>query len=144
MVTADSSAVRVEAAEPEGPLRLLAFVLDCPNPRALAQFYGRLLGWEIDEGESDPEWVELADPFGGARLAFQQDPEFRRPTWPDAELPQMAHLDVRVSSLDAAHERALAAGARQLPQPPDRREASFRVYADPVGHPFCLCAGAGS
>ncbi len=141
MVTADSGGVRAEAAETGNPLRVLAFVLDCPNPQVLARFYGRLLGWEIDEDESDAEWVELADPFGGARLAFQHDPEFRSPTWPDAELPQMAHLDVRVSSLDTAHEWALTAGARQLPQPPDRHEASFRVYADPVGHPFCLCAG---
>jgi hypothetical protein len=128
-------------ASPEAPLRLCAIALDCPDPRALAEFYGRLLGWQIDEAASDDRWVELADPAGGAPLAFQLDPEYLPSTWPDRERPQMMHVDVRVRSLDEGHERALAAGARPLPQPPDRLDADFRVYADPVGHPFCLCAG---
>jgi catechol 2,3-dioxygenase-like lactoylglutathione lyase family enzyme len=118
---------------------LAAFVLDCPDPRALAEFYGRLLGWRIDEAASDDRWVELADPAGGAPLAFQHDPGYRAPTWPDPELPQMMHLDVRVSTFAEGHERALAAGAVPLPQPPDRQDSDFRVYADPAGHPFCMC-----
>lgn len=121
-------------------LRLAAFAIDCPDPRALAGFYGRLLGWEIDEAASADEWVELADPEGGAPLAFQRDPGYRPPTWPTAEVPQMMHLDIRVKSLEEGHELAVAAGASQLPQPSDRQDASFRVYADPVGHPFCVCA----
>ncbi|CAM06153.1 putative enzyme related to lactoylglutathione lyase [Saccharopolyspora erythraea NRRL 2338] len=121
-------------------LRLAAFALDCPDPRALAAFYGRLLGWEIDEAESEDDWVELADPAGGAPLAFQRDPHFQPPTWPGRERPQMAHLDVRVQTLEEGHERALAAGATPLPQPEDQLDASWRVYADPAGHPFCMCA----
>lgn len=123
------------------PLRLVGFVLDCPDPRGLAEFYGRLLGWQIDEDESNERWVELADPAGGPPVAFQLDPDFRPPTWPDYQTrPQMAHLDVRVPTLEEGHEHAVAAGARQLPQPPDALDARFRVYADPSGHPFCLCA----
>ncbi|MEU6266722.1 VOC family protein [Saccharopolyspora shandongensis] len=121
-------------------LRLAAFAIDCPDPRALAEFYGRLLDWKIDESETEGDWVELADPAGGAALAFQRDPGYRPPTWPGREVPQMMHLDFRVSSLAEGHERAIAAGATPLPQPPDQQGASWRVYADPVGHPFCLCA----
>ncbi|GAA2818900.1 VOC family protein [Saccharopolyspora taberi] len=121
-------------------LRLAAFAIDCPDPRALAGFYGRLLGWEIDERASGDEWVELADPAGGAPLAFQLDPGYQPPTWPDRARPQMMHLDVRVRTLDEGHERAIAAGAVPLPQPEDRLDAKFRVYADPDGHPFCVCA----
>lgn len=121
-------------------LRLVAYVIDCPDPRALAQFYGRLLGWQIDEGESDDRWVELADPGTAVRLAFQQVPHYLPPVWPEGERPQMAHLDVRVSTLDEGHARALDAGATPLPQPEDQRDANFRVYADPAGHPFCMCA----
>ena len=121
-------------------LRLAAIAIDCPGPRELAAFYGRLLGWSIDETASNENWVELADPAGGAPLAFQRDPEYLPPTWPDRERPQMLHLDVRVSSLDSVHEHAIRVGARQLPQPEDRLDANFRVYADPEGHPFCLCA----
>lgn len=120
-------------------LSLAAFAIDCPDPRALADFYGRLLGWAVDEDSTD-DWVELVDPRGGAPLAFQRDPEYRPPTWPGNEVPQMMHLDIRVQTLDEGHERAISAGATQLPQPPDRLDANFRVYADPVGHPFCMCA----
>lgn len=127
-------------ASPHTPLRLAAVVLDCPAPRELAGFYGTLLGWTIDEAESDADWVELADPAGGANLAFQRDSGYLPPTWPERERPQMLHLDVRVSDLSPTHERALEAGARQLPQPQDQLDANFRVYADPAGHPFCLCA----
>ncbi|WP_435830067.1 VOC family protein [Saccharopolyspora shandongensis] len=124
-------------------LRLVAFAIDCPDPRALAEFYGRLLGWEIDESETEDDWVELADPAGGAGLGFQRDPGYRPPTWPSREVPQMMHLDIRVSALAEGHEQAIAAGATPLPQPPDQQGASWRVYADPAGHPFCLCAPQG-
>jgi hypothetical protein len=40
-----------------------------------------------------------------------------------------------VDDLEAAHERAISLGARLLDT-----QAKFRVYADPVGHPFCLCS----
>lgn len=121
-------------------LKLAAYAIDCTDPRRLAEFYGRLLGWEIDEPESEDHWVELADPSGGAPLAFQLAPDHRPSSWPSPEVPQMAHLDVRVGTLDEGHERALAAGAVQLPQPADQLDAHFRVYADPEGHPFCMCA----
>jgi predicted enzyme related to lactoylglutathione lyase len=121
-------------------MELIASVIDCADPRALAEFYGELLGWEIDEGESEPDWVELAAPQGGARLSFQCDPHFQPPTWPAADRPQMMHLDLRVASLEQGHESALRAGATPLPQPADRVNSNFRVYADPEGHPFCLCS----
>lgn len=121
-------------------LRLVALVIDSRRPRELAEFYGRLLGWEVDESATDAEWVELADPSGGAALAFQHDPEYVPPTWPERERPQRMHLDVRVSTLAEGHDRALAAGAAQLPQPADRSGSAFRVYADPEGRPFCMCA----
>jgi hypothetical protein len=42
-----------------------------------------------------------------------------------------------VDDLDAAERGVLALGAKPLAEPGGR---SFRVYADPAGHPFCLCA----
>jgi hypothetical protein len=40
----------------------------------------------------------------------------------------------------ASGEKAVSLGARLL-QPADDPEAAevFQVYADPAGHPFCLC-----
>ncbi|MFR9730350.1 VOC family protein [Saccharopolyspora sp. MS10] len=122
------------------PLSLTAFAIDTPDPRGLAEFYGRLLGWEIDEAETGHDWVELADPAGGAPLAFQLDPGYVPPTWPESARPQRMHLDIRVETVAEGRERALGAGARELPQPADQQDALFRVYADPEGRPFCMCA----
>ncbi|ASU80346.1 VOC family protein [Actinopolyspora erythraea] len=123
------------------PWRLVSFVLDCPEPRGLAEFYAELLGWPIDESESDERWVELADPEGGARISCQLDPHHTAPGWPDSPPPQQGHLDIRVPDIEAAEAHALRAGAIRLPQPADELESKFRVYADPAGHPFCLCWG---
>jgi len=115
--------------------RLGSVVLDCPDPRELAAFYARLLEWSPrGEPDQDNGWATIAGP-GDVLIEFQRDPDYRPPTWPAAERPQMFHLDLRVDDLPAAHERAVALGARPLDEQP-----TFRVYADPVGHPFCLCA----
>jgi hypothetical protein len=50
----------------------------------------------------------------------------------------MFHLDLRVVDLAAAAEHAVAVGATPLDL--SDSHPSFQVYADPVGHPFCLCA----
>jgi catechol-2,3-dioxygenase len=110
-------------------------VIDCPDPRALAEFYMQLLGMRI-ERESD-EWVVIRDDADRHRLAFQRAPDLREPRWPDPERPQQFHIDVMVDDIERAEEAALKIGATRLPhEGPD-----FRVYADPVGHPFCLCWG---
>jgi len=57
------------------------------------------------------------------------------PRWPDPAFPQQFHLDVMVDDIDEAEPKALALGATPLPS----EEDGFRVYADPAGHPFCLC-----
>ncbi|MEV6623024.1 VOC family protein [Amycolatopsis sp. NPDC051106] len=110
--------------------------LDCPDPVALAGFYRAVLEWDAPEVADDGHWVTLANPAGGAGIAFQRVPDYRPPAWPSAENPQQLHLDLNVTDLEAAHERVLGLGAKLL----DDQPKTFRVYADPVGHPFCLCA----
>ncbi|MET8846693.1 VOC family protein [Amycolatopsis sp. NPDC004625] len=110
--------------------------LDCPDPVALAEFYRSVLEWEAPEVAEDGHWVTLANPAGGAGIAFQRVPDHRPPVWPSADRPQQLHLDLNVTDLEAAHERVLGLGAKLLDDKPE----TFRVYADPAGHPFCLCA----
>lgn len=107
--------------------------LDCPDPRRLAGFYSELLGWEVDDDEEN-RWVTVLNPTGGAHIAFQRDPDYKPSTWPSNERPQMLHLDFDVPDIDAEQDRVLGLGARLLDDEPE----SFRVYADPDGHPFCL------
>ncbi len=114
---------------------LEAVALDCPDPVALAEFYRELLDWGAPEITDGGRWVNLRNPAGGVWLAFQRDPGHQPSTWPSGEVAQQAHLDLEVTDLPAAHERALAIGAKLL----DSSHDSFWVYADPAGHPFCLC-----
>ncbi|MEU0655913.1 VOC family protein [Streptomyces albogriseolus] len=111
-----------------------AVVLDCPDPHALAGFYAGVVGG-TPEGEGD--WVDLAVP-GGPTLAFQRAGGHVPPRWPAADRSQQFHLDLAVEDLDAAEKEVLALGAKPLDT--EDRSRSFRVYADPAGHPFCLCA----
>ena len=120
--------------------RNLFFVLDCPEPAALASFYGRLLDWaphhtdldhpdEIDEG-----WADVS--LDGQRIGFQQVDGYAAPDWPSQQNPQQVHLDVTVDDLDAAEVAVLDLGATKHPHQPG---TTFRVFLDPAGHPFCLC-----
>ncbi|MFD3664446.1 VOC family protein [Streptomyces sp. NPDC058659] len=118
---------------------LQCLVIDCPAPRALAEFYRSVLGGEVDRPDRrwslDDAWSTLHTP-GGLVLCFQGVADHRPPTWPDPERPQQSHLDFGVPDLDAAQEHVLAHGATVLDEGDGRR--SWRVYADPAGHPFCL------
>lgn len=111
-----------------------AVVLDCPDPRALAAFYAAVLGGTVEDQD---DWVDLKLP-GGQSLAFQAAPGFVPPKWPAPDASQQFHLDLTVPDLDAAEKAVLELGARPLEA--EDRERTFRVYADPAGHPFCLCA----
>jgi catechol 2,3-dioxygenase-like lactoylglutathione lyase family enzyme len=108
--------------------------LDCPDAPALADFYSRITGWEVDVRE-EGTWVELRSD-GGATLAFQQVDGFEPPAWPDGSPGQQAHLDFDVDDLDAGERQILEIGARKADVQPEPEE--WRVYLDPAGHPFCL------
>ncbi|MBY8876905.1 VOC family protein [Actinacidiphila acidipaludis] len=114
-------------------------VLDCHNPTALAAFYAELVGGTISV-EEDGSWVDL-EREGGQRLSFQLAPGLKPPAWPDPERPQQFHLDIGVerAQLEAAEKRVLDLGATLL-EGDDDGSRNWRVYADPEGHPFCLCA----
>ena len=79
----------------------------------------------------------------GERLCFQLAHTHASPDWPHGQ--QQLHLDFVVDpdAVSAAHRHALAVGARLL-HPHDEpdigaAESGFIAYADPSGHPFCLC-----
>jgi hypothetical protein len=114
-------------------------VLDAPDPTALARFYQQVVGGEI-KGEGE-RWVDLVGAQGGIRLAFQEAPGLVPPSWPGEGSSQQLHLDLNITcDMAEAEERVLALGARALDTDDQGGKRDFRVYADPAGHPFCLCA----
>jgi predicted enzyme related to lactoylglutathione lyase len=112
--------------------RFPSIVLDCPDPAALAAFYGTLLDWKI---ESSSDWAEIRADHGQC-ISFQPVEDYTAPRWPTQEAPQQMHLDVIVDDLDAAETAVLRLGAVKHEYQPG---TSFRVFLDPAGHPFCLC-----
>ena len=118
--------------------RLLSVVFECADPDRAAQFWEAILGFE--RHHTHPDWATIVDPDDGRRrLSFQQVPDHVPPTWPERDRPQQAHIDVLVDDLDAANARVIDLGAQPLTEDVVAHEdESFRVYADPDGHPFCL------
>jgi hypothetical protein len=112
-------------------IRLSGTTLHAPDALALAQFYAELTGG-VARGTS--AWAAVAGP--DACLAVQQVHDHRRPTWPGGSVPVHLHLDFFVDDLEATGARAVAAGATLLELQPNADHCL--VYADPVGHPFCL------
>lgn len=130
---------------PTPALVLDLVILDCPDAMQLARFYSEILGWEVEDG-ADSRFATLAPPGGGvapdrpdghATLAFQQIDDWVPPTWPGGVHPQQVHLDFSVSDIEAAQPAVLAAGATLHKHQPSK-DGGFRVFLDPVGHPFCL------
>ena len=118
-------------------MRPSGIVFDAPDPRALAAFYHRLLGWPI--GRDEPDWVTLRPPGDGPGLSFQTETAYVRPTWPagPGDQQMMIHLDIEVDDLDVAGAHAVEAGAVLAEYQP---QDDVRVCLDPAGHPFCLWA----
>jgi catechol-2,3-dioxygenase len=110
-------------------------VFDCADIHGMAAFYSELTGWPIVQ--TDDDWIDLQTDKG-VLVSFQLAPDHVPPQWPDPGLPQQAHLDLDVDDMDAAHAKAVSLGAVVLDD--SDTHLSFRVYADPAGHPFCLCA----
>jgi len=112
--------------------RFPSIVIDCPDPGALATFYGAMLDWKADVS---PGWAEVRADYGQC-ITFQQVEAYTPPRWPTQEAPQQMHLDVIVDDLDAAEAAVLDLGATKHEHQPG---TSFRVFLDPAGHPFCIC-----
>ncbi|RPF22385.1 VOC family protein [Myceligenerans xiligouense] len=130
--------------------RIRQVVLDTTDARALAEFYRKLFGLTYRRGDKAPppgepdpngrDWLVLRND-NGMSLAFQQVDRLPRPTWPDPEVPQQLHLDTTVPDVATLHEardHALALGAAQLDDRSEDPDEPLYVFADPMGHPFCI------
>ncbi len=121
-------------------LRLTDFIIDCPDTMALAAFYSEVTGLAVKDDSTD-FWAGIK--LGEIELAFIRVEDYRAPQWPDAEHPKQFHLDFEVDDLEAEQSRVVALGATLQRDNSDAEGYGFRVYTDPIGHPFCLCRNKG-
>jgi catechol 2,3-dioxygenase-like lactoylglutathione lyase family enzyme len=117
-------------------IRYQVVAFDAADIEAESAFWAGVLGGEVDR---DDDWhMVVVD--GEPRVGVQLAPDHVPPDWPNGSPKQQVHVDLWVEDFDDAHERVMRLGARVL-QPARGATAGddFQVYADPAGHPFCLC-----
>ena len=121
-------------------LQLLGFIIDCPDAARLAAFYSEVTGRNVLEGGTE-DFALIA--FGEVDLAFQRVEDYRAPRWPEDEHPKQYHLDFEVDHIEVEQRRVIDLGATLRKDSIGSEGYGWRVYTDPVEHPFCLCRHEG-
>jgi catechol 2,3-dioxygenase-like lactoylglutathione lyase family enzyme len=117
------------------PVGTLASVsIDCPDPAALADFYGTLLG--LERVFESPDGSVIAMAAGTNFVTMMRVHDHVAPTWPEPGQLQQMHLDIAVTDLPHAVDAALALGGKEATQ--QANPDAWRVMIDPAGHPFCF------
>lgn len=112
--------------------------VDCKDPKALSDFYIRMLQWEKTyEAEG---FIIISSSTCNVRIGFQKNAEHIPPVWPEVAnaQQQQVHLDFKVR--DKEHmkqmvEHAIKCGATKAVE---QFSDLWTVMVDPAGHPFCF------
>jgi len=111
--------------------RVAAIAIDANEPRAVADFWCAVLGWQVVDEEEIGVSIGPAD-GGWPTIDVLAVPEGK-------QVKNRLHLDLRADGVTTAAEltRLLELGARRVDvgQGPD---VSWVVLADPEGNEFCL------
>ena len=108
--------------------------VDCADPVALAEFWGQVLGEDVDVPLGEPVQYLGLEPRtpGQPVLSFQRVPEPR-------QAKNRLHLDIEVADVEFATARVVELGARRVGAADfDEHGFRWRVMADPEGNEFCL------
>jgi predicted enzyme related to lactoylglutathione lyase len=109
-------------------VRFHEVVVDCADPRSLAEFWVRFTGYVIRQTSDD--WVSIGAADGSVIIGFQRVPE-RKST------KDRVHLDFAAKDYEATAREIEALGATRK-WISDKPEDSFVVLADPEGNEFCI------
>lgn len=117
-------------------IRHQVVVFDAAQLAPESAFWAGVLGGTVD---AEDDWhMVLVD--GEPRVGVQLAPDHVPPVWPSGQPPQQMHIDLWVEDFPSADEQVRALGATVLEPARETDEPdTFQVYADPAGHPFCLC-----
>lgn len=112
-------------------------VIDAADLTTVSDFWAGVLGGSVD---IEDDWHMVLDGDGTPRIGVQLAPDHEPPEWPHGSQQQQLHLDLWVTDFRAAHDEVMDLGATLLQASENSSaEEGFQVYADPAGHPFCLC-----
>ena len=110
---------------------LRGIVIDCVDPKRVADFWGAVLGWDVQE-EGGYCWMSASGaPFPDLVLAFVPVPEPKT-------VKDRIHIDVSPVGCDRDEEvqRLLGLGATRADV--GQGEQPWVVLADPEGNEFCV------
>lgn len=109
-------------------VRFFQIVIDCADPRALADFWIKFTGCEGRSSYDDWASIQAAD--GSARIRFQKVPEGK-------VVKNRVHIDFVAEDEEATAKEIEALGATRRWVSEDL-EDPFVVLADPEGNEFCI------
>jgi hypothetical protein len=110
---------------------LREIVVDCLDPRRVSEFWGQVLGWDVQE-KGGVYWMTASgEPFPDMPLVFVPVPE-------EKKVKDRIHLDVSPIGCDQANEveRIIGLGATRIDI--GQGDSPWVVLADPEGNEFCV------
>jgi predicted enzyme related to lactoylglutathione lyase len=122
------------------PVSLLMVLVDCRDPRRLAEFWARALAYKVSQ--RNPDEVRVSDPAGvGGSLCFMRVPEPRGiRNWLDLDVVTLGSVEDEVTRLVEAGAEVVE--VLQDPASLDDPD-TWTVMRDPEGNEFCV-AGASA
>lgn len=108
-----------------------ALTVDCADPAALADFWGKVLNRPVSPGStSENATLDATDPVSGPKMFFQKVPETK-------VVKNRLHLDLLTEHYDKEIERLTSLGAKPLNET-KLPEVRWTTFGDPEGNEFDL------
>ena len=117
-------------------LKIQCLTIDCKNPRELAEFWVKVLGWTVTHENENESFIERT--VNGEVSPDYPDILFLR-TPDEKVIKNRLHLDLRPNNQEEEVNRVLALGAKKIEigQSEDS-STTWVVLADPEGNEFCI------
>jgi predicted enzyme related to lactoylglutathione lyase len=110
----------------------MSLVLDCRDPKALAQFWAPALGYR-EVGSLENYTLLVPDGEAGLRLLLQRVPEAK-------SSKNRMHLDIHTADIETEAARLEQLGARRVEtEPRSEHGHAWVLMSDPEGNEFCVC-----
>lgn len=122
------------SSEPSLPFGFVALHLHCvtfdaADPRAQAEFWGALTGYDVEQTNEFVAGLS-GDGAAGPRFLFIRVPEGK-------VAKNRMHLDLGTADLDAEVDRVIALGATLVGRY-DEWGVTWATFTDPEGNEFCI------
>jgi hypothetical protein len=110
--------------------KLREIVIDCNDPRLVADFWSQVLGWKVQEHRG-VLWMSESGDWRDLSLVFAQVPERKT-------VKGRIHLDVSPVGCEPEDEVARLRALGAQPVDIGQRDTPWVVLADPEGNEFCV------